>query len=166
MKRINKRKRGNKFDHSIAMKCGFQQIQLGIPKVSQNLFSIRLCEHPNFIHIRTQAHPFIVCTYDKKSSSERPRFALQSINPVLFWITSIAAAVVLVGGFRSYTLGSEVHTEVQAHVLSAHQRINNNMLRYGNYCGPGPEGVSSENGCAALKELPAVDGVDRWRCSI
>jgi hypothetical protein len=72
-------------------------------------------------------------------------------------ISSLATAVVLFVGLQAGAIG----TDPQIQILNAHQRINNNMLRYGNYCGPGPEGVSIANGCAALNDLPAVDSVDR-----
>jgi hypothetical protein len=39
--------------------------------------------------------------------------------------------------------------------------IKNSILRYGNYCGPGPAEVSPENDCKAVQGLPTVDAVDR-----
>ncbi len=39
--------------------------------------------------------------------------------------------------------------------------ITNSILRYGNYCGPGPAEVSSANDCSAVQGLPTVDAVDR-----
>jgi hypothetical protein len=39
--------------------------------------------------------------------------------------------------------------------------IKNSILRYGNYCGPGPAEVSPANDCNAVQGLPTVDAVDR-----
>jgi hypothetical protein len=39
--------------------------------------------------------------------------------------------------------------------------IKNSILRYGNYCGPGPAEVSPANDCNAVQGLPTVDDVDR-----
>ena len=91
-----------------------------------------------------------------------PFDAVTASSPLVPMLLLLYTFSLLFFGSRGCVHAAEIPSQTQlAEQKSGIQVINNNLLRYGNYCGPGPDELCPGNGCRTLPTLPPVDAVDR-----